>query len=49
MTETPIRRERKPIKTWSLLGDVKKVPSTYEVVTSKFHYHFRREPAPFDP
>lgn len=48
MTETPIRRERKPIKTWSLLGDVKKVPSTYEVVTSKFHYHFRREPAPFE-
>ena len=48
MTDAPVRRERKPIKTWSLLGDVRKVPSPYEVVTSKFHYHFRREPAPFE-
>ena len=36
------------MKTWSLLGDVRKKPSTYEVVTSKFHYHFRRDPAPFE-
>lgn len=39
---------RRPMKTWSLLGDVRKKPSTYEVVTSKFHYHFRRDPAPFE-
>lgn len=48
MADKAVRRERKPIKTWSLLGDVKRVPSTYEVVTSKFHYHFRKEPAPFE-
>ncbi|MDG5486857.1 ferritin family protein [Mycolicibacterium gadium] len=35
-------------RTWSMLGDVKRKPSPYEVVTSKFHYHFRREPAPFE-
>jgi len=39
---------RRPMKTWSLLGDVRKKPSTYEVVTAKFHYHFRRDPAPFE-
>ncbi|MEE6176945.1 toluene hydroxylase [Mycobacterium sp. 050134] len=35
-------------RTWSLLGDVKRKPSPYEAVTGKFHYHFRREPAPFE-
>lgn len=35
-------------RTWSMLGDVKRKPSPYEVVTSKFHYHFRRDPAPFE-
>lgn len=35
-------------KTWSLFGDVKRRPTPYEVVTGKFHYHFRREPAPFE-
>lgn len=35
-------------RTWSMLGDVKRKPSPYEVVTAKFHYHFRREPAPFE-
>lgn len=39
---------RKPLKTWSLLGDVRRKPSPYEVVTAKFHYHFRRDPAPFE-
>lgn len=41
---------RKPQRTWSRLGDVKRKPNTYEVVTSDFHYHFRREtgPAPFE-
>lgn len=42
---TPLR---KPPKTWSMLGDVKRKPSPYEVVTSKFHYHFRRDPVPFE-
>lgn len=41
-------RERTAPKTWSLLGDVKRRPSAYEVTASKFVYHFRREPAPFE-
>lgn len=43
---TTTRRPRP--KTWSMLGDVRKRVSPYEAVTSKFHYHFRREPAPFE-
>ena len=39
---------RRQQKTWSLLGDVRRKPSPYEVVTSQFHYHFRRQPAPFE-
>jgi toluene monooxygenase system protein E len=35
-------------RTWSVLGDVRKKPSEYEVVTGKFQYHFRKEPAPFE-
>lgn len=31
-----------------MLGDVKRKPNPYEVVTGKFHYHFRRDPAPFE-
>jgi len=41
-------RRRDPPKTWSLLGDVRKKPSEYEVVTARLHYHFRRQPAPFE-
>ena len=41
-------RWREPAKTWSLLGDVHKKPSEYEVVTTKLHYHYRRQPAPFE-
>lgn len=41
-------RERKAPKTWSLLGDVKRRPSVYEVTAAQFAYHFRREPAPFE-
>ena len=44
---TTVRR-REPAKTWSLLGDVHKKPSEYEVVTTKLHYHYRRQPAPFE-
>lgn len=40
--------QRRPNKTWSLLGETRRKPTPYEVVTSKFHYHFRREPAPFE-
>ena len=41
------RSPRTP-KTWSLLGDVRRKPSPYEVTAARFHYHFRREPAPFE-
>jgi hypothetical protein len=36
------------LKTWSVLGDVRRKPTPYEVVTARFHYHFRRQPAPFE-
>lgn len=39
---------RRTTKTWSLLGDVKRKPSPYEAVTAKFHYHYKRDPAPFE-
>ena len=41
-------RTARPRKTWSLLGDVRRKPSTYEVTAALFQYHFRREPAPFE-
>lgn len=41
-------RGREPAKTWSLLGDVRKKPSEYEIVTARLHYHYRRQPAPFE-
>ena len=41
-------RQREFAKTWSLLGDLRRKPSEYEVVTAKLHYHFRRQPAPFE-
>ncbi|HHC09262.1 MAG TPA: toluene hydroxylase [Actinobacteria bacterium] len=41
-------RARKRPRTWSLLGDVRRKPSAYEAVTAKFHYHFRRSPAPWE-
>lgn len=46
MTTTPANR--RPVRTWSQFGDVRRKPTPYEVVTGKFHYHFRREPAPFE-
>lgn len=52
MTTTPapeatMAGRRRP-RTWSLLGDVRRKPTPYEIVTSRFHYHFRRKPAPFE-
>jgi toluene monooxygenase system protein E len=41
-------RQREPPKTWSLLGEVRRKPSEYEVVTSKLHFHYGRQPAPFE-
>jgi toluene monooxygenase system protein E len=31
-----------------MLGDVRRRVTPYEAVTAKFHYHFRRESAPFE-
>ncbi len=45
MTTARNQRQR---KTWSVLGDVRRKPTPYEVVTGKFHHHFRHEPAPFE-
>jgi toluene monooxygenase system protein E len=44
MANRPVRTQ----KTWSMLGDVRRRPSTYKVTAAGFHYHFRREPAPFE-
>jgi toluene monooxygenase system protein E len=35
-------------KTWSLLGDIQRKPTEYEVVSTKYLNHFRHTPAPFD-
>ncbi|WP_396905675.1 aromatic/alkene monooxygenase hydroxylase subunit beta [Mycolicibacterium phlei] len=48
MTVAASNSKRRATKTWSMLGDVKRKPSPYEAVTAKFHYHFKREPAPFE-
>jgi toluene monooxygenase system protein E len=44
----PIVRKREPAKTWSLLGQARKKPTEYEVVTAHLHYHYGRQPAPFE-
>jgi toluene monooxygenase system protein E len=36
------------LKTWSIVGDSRRKPTEYEIVTGHFHYHFNRKPAPFD-
>ncbi len=38
----------RPLKTWSITGDTRRKPTEYEAVTGQFHYHFNRQPAPFD-
>lgn len=40
-------RQTRRRKTWSLWEE-RRVPTEYEVVTHRFHYHFRRQPAPFE-
>ncbi len=44
MTAATTRR----LKTWSIAGDTRRKPTEYEAVTGGFHYHFNRQPAPFD-
>jgi toluene monooxygenase system protein E len=36
------------LRTWSISDAGRRRPSEYEVVTRNFHYHFGRQPAPFD-
>jgi toluene monooxygenase system protein E len=40
----PARR----LRTWSISDAGRRRLSEYEIVTGKFHYHFGRQPAPFD-
>lgn len=40
--------QRTKRRTWSLFGEMRRVPSEYEIVTHKLHAHFRRDPAPFE-
>lgn len=47
MTTRTRARRRQRRRTWSLFTERRK-PSEYEIVSHKFHYHFRREPAPFE-
>jgi len=44
MSQVHARRSK---VTWSLWTE-RRMPSEYEAVTYKYHYHFRREPAPFE-
>jgi toluene monooxygenase system protein E len=48
MTISTDRSKRKRSATWSLLGDQRRKPSEYEVVSHGLNYHFRREPTPFE-
>ncbi len=43
-----IVRRREPAKTWSLLGEVRRKPTEYDVVTAMLHFHYGRQPAPFE-
>lgn len=43
----PTHKRSKP-KAWSMLGDVKRKPSEYEVVNAQFLHSFRRDPGPFE-
>jgi toluene monooxygenase system protein E len=36
------------LRTWSISNTGRRRPSEYEVVTRNFHYHFGKQPAPFD-
>jgi toluene monooxygenase system protein E len=42
---TPAARR---LRTWSISDTGRRRPSEYEIVTRNFHYHFGRQPAPFD-
>jgi toluene monooxygenase system protein E len=44
MTISSNRQRKKTFSLW----DEKRLPSEYEVVTHGFHYHFRRDPVPFE-
>lgn len=48
MTISTDRSKRTRSKTWSMLGDQRRKPSEYEVVSHGLNYHFRREPVPFE-
>jgi hypothetical protein len=43
-----VTRGQRTRRTWSLLEGTGRKPSAYEVVTARLHYHFGRQPAPFE-
>jgi toluene monooxygenase system protein E len=45
LSQPPAPRQ---LRTWSVADTGRRRPTEYEVVTRKFHYHFGRQPAPFD-
>jgi toluene monooxygenase system protein E len=42
---TPATRS---LRTWSISDTGRRRPTEYEIVTRNFHYHFGKQPAPFD-
>jgi hypothetical protein len=48
MTTTPDTRGSRGLRTWSVSDAGRRRLNEYEIVTRKFHYHFGRQPAPFD-
>jgi toluene monooxygenase system protein E len=47
MTSAPATGVR-GLRTWSIADAGRRRLSEYDIVTGKFHYHFGRQPAPFD-
>jgi toluene monooxygenase system protein E len=48
MTLSNERTRRARSKTWSRLGETRRKPSEYEIVTHGLHYHYKRDPVPFE-
>lgn len=45
---TPQTPQPRRLRTWSAFEGVRRKPNEYEVTAGRFHYHFGRQPAPFD-
>lgn len=47
-TRNSAAQNRPALRTWSVFDGGRRKPNEYEVVTGRFHYHFGKQPAPFD-